>query len=87
MASWLAEPFFLLSLSVAAAAPVKNHTFAIKPQKSHSCWQDRVQYFLNFLSFATKKSFLPFLLFQDFVISLHFLVPSGFLWLSYVLCF
>ena len=84
MASWLAEPFFLLSLSVAAAAPVKNHFLLLNPKRAIPVGKISSKYFLYFLSFARKKkSFLLFLPFQVFVIVLPFLVPSGFLWLSY----
>ena len=61
MASWLAEPFFLLSLSVAAAAPVKNHFLLLNPKRAIPVGKISSKHFLYFLSFARKKNpFCPF---------------------------
>ena len=61
MASWLAEPFFLLSLSVAAAAPVKNHFLLLNPKRAIPVGKISSKYFLHLLSFARKKDpFYPF---------------------------
>ena len=60
MASWLAEPFFLLSLSVAAAAPVKNHFLLLNPKRAIPVGKIASNIFLIFYRLQQKHPFYPF---------------------------
>ena len=60
MASWLAEPFFLLSLSVAAAAPVKNHFLLLNPKRAIPVGKIASNIFLIFYPLQQKNPFYPF---------------------------
>ena len=82
MASWLAEPFFLLSLSVAAAAPVKNHFLLLNPKRAIPVGKISSKYFLISYRLQEKKILFALSALPGFLYCVAF---SGFIWFSLAL--
>ena len=82
MASWLAEPFFLLSLSVAAAAPVKNHFLLLNPKRAIPVGKISSKYFFISYRLQEKKILFALSALPGFLYCVAF---SGSIWFSLAL--